>query len=272
MVAAILALVALSRHRDIPQGFAGIWASPSGQVLAFLASPRPSQMRFNDFEYVVNDIGRVADGSYVGSWARVKTLAVYYRNSGTSAYYPAELNEAIGPSVSHSDLWHGDLYDKNAVLEVGDFRFVFGPTFSDGSIHSIKGTFTTEANHVKEADDFFYKFGFDRVSFAGNYGAQYYTVHFDAPADGKHYHGTLTYNGITYQVSGVRSGIRLGFEIDDSHFNRIDGYGYAEWTPSSKRIDAIANSEAKSTDKIYGYFAIPKVLPSGSNMELKEIR
>ena len=223
---------------------------------------------------MINDLGQVPSGEYVGSFVRMKTLGMEDQNNVylKSRISGIERNEPVGPVPDGIARWECDIYNKNSVLETGDFRFDFGRPYSDGSIHSINAELVGEANHVKMAQTFWYKFNYTKVSFASDCKSTYFKIHFDQPQDNKHYHGTFEYNGVKYQLNGVRAGIRLGFEIDETNYNRHAGFGYVEWTPSSSRIDAIANGEAKTTDSIYFYFALPKVLANGGSGPLKENR
>jgi len=252
-------LLAATVPKSIPDGFAGVWGAPDGQVLALLGS-NPSQMRYNGFEYEVYDIGQVPTGENVGAWARVKALRV----AGAQAPTPFAVS---GPNPARPNSWEGDLFSNISVLESGDMRFSFGPARSDGVVTSIRVHFLNEAHQTKLLDTFWYKFGFDKVSFADSFSAPHYAASLKT-SDGKSYSGSLTYNDKSYVIRGKRTGIRLGFEVWSREYNRLEGYGYADWTPSAKRLDKIESGEASSTDAIFVFLALPNVLPSGSSFEM----
>jgi len=252
-----LIFVACLRSKSIPDGFAGIWSTSDGQVLALLGS-HPSQLRFNNFEYEVNDIGQVPSGAYVGSWVRCKALRV------------DSLNVVEGPRLLGISNWEGDIYGAKSAMEAGDFRFTFGRPYSDGSIHSIQAALTTESNRTKLNDLFFWDFGFEKVSFDGSYEAPHMGLKIEPSEDGKTYKGRFTYNGVQYVLTGVRTGIRLGFRLDEVDYNRKAGWGYVDWTPSVGRIEKIKNGDSTRSDKIFIYVALPKVLASGTSLEMHD--
>ena len=258
LLPSLLATAFIAR-RDIPTGFAGIWENSSGQVVAILGLGHPSQIRFNGFEYEIHNIGQVDDGSFLGSWLRIKVLGIDSENT------------VHGPNPARVSDWAGDVFSRQPdILEAGDFRFTFGRPWTDGSIHSLNISVVNEDHHAKISDLFNFDFDFNHVSFANTFKAPHYSLQFSPSSDNKNYDGILTYNEVAYTVHGVRTGIRLGFVIQSREFNRKVGAGYVDWTPSQKRLEAIKNGDAKATDCIYAYIGIPSVLPSGGSVEMKE--
>ena len=241
----MIALIALSTlvALEIPNGFYGIWADSNGQVLALLGGDKNSQMRISDFEYSIGDVGIVPSGDWVGKYAKEKYCE-----------YP------VAPPFLRA-----------SILEVGEFRVSPGRAWSDGSIHSLNVRLYNAHQTLRYSGLMDYKFGFDHVSFEGTYKSDRYRIDLEPSSDGRNYRGRFTYEKRSYIFQGQRSGIRMNFNLQDVNYNAIDGSGYLEWCPTSKRIDAISKNEASATDRIHGYFKIPGVLTNGGQDDMFQI-